>query len=137
MSISYEDLQLLRLSPKASHQIGTLPESVADHFEWKSRLVCLSGERLEHILEERHGITEADVLLLPYALERGLLLQEKDRPDRLVACLQHPEAEGRRYKAAMKVLSSGFEIWVSTFHLTRPGQTKSLIDRSIILRDHQ
>ena len=135
MAISLADLVPLKQNPDASILVGWLPKSIEAHFGWKARRVYIKGERLAHILNHP-DMTEIEVLLIPNALAYGLLLQERDRPERLIACYQHPEDESKRYKAAVKVMDNGFEIWISTFHRTRRKQTKTLLARSIKLRDH-
>jgi hypothetical protein len=135
MAICLADLEPLKLNPHASILVGRIPESIAAHFNWKARNVYLKGERLAHILAHP-DMVELDVLYIPNALASGLLLQELDRPDSLIACYQHPEIATKRFKAAVKVLDNGFEIWISTFHRTHARQTKALLARSHKLRDH-
>jgi hypothetical protein len=67
---------------------------------------------------------------LPAVINRGLVIREIRC---LVASYLHEET---RYIATMKRAPS-CEIWITTFHRSKPKQTKALLKRGEVLRTHK
>ena len=100
---------------------------------WDLPWIYLSKESCIHIFEEHPCLQEFELLLLPHAITRGMLIRERDRQNCVVAIYQHV---GKRYIAAMK-RSRSREIWVTTFHRARYKQTKALLKKGQIVRPHK
>jgi hypothetical protein len=133
MAFTLSDLQCLRCKRLASHPIGQIPRNVLSTLGWDMPWVYLSTESCIHIFEKHPDLQEFDVLALPAVINRGLLIREKHRSSCLVASYVH---EGTRYIATMKRAAT-YEIWITTFHRSKPKQTKALLKRGEILRDHK
>src|SRR5580704_1667444 len=133
MAFTLSDLQCLRSGRLANHLIGQIPPKVLSALGWNMPWVYLSSESCIHIFEKHHDLQEFDVLALPAVINRGLLIRETDRPRYLVASYLH---ERTRYIATMKRASS-CEIWITTFHRSKPKQTKALLKRGEVLRAHK
>lgn len=133
MAFTLSDLQGLRRGLLANHAVGELPQRVISALGWDMPWVYLSKESCAHIFKEHPDLKEFDVLALPRVIDRGLLIREIRRPQYLVASCLH---EATRYVAVMKRASSR-EIWVTTFHRTKPKQTKALLRRGYVLRPHK
>ena len=125
MAFTLSDLQCLRSKGLASHLIGQIPPKVISALGWDMPWVYLSSESCIHIFEEHPDLREFDVLALPAVINRGLLIRETHRPRCLVASYLHEET---RYIATMKRASS-CEIWITTFHRSKPKQTKALLKK--------
>jgi hypothetical protein len=128
MAFTLSDLQRLRRGLLASYPVSQLPQRVLLSLGWDMPWVYLSNESCAHIFREHPDLKEFDVLALPAVIDRGLLVREFRRPQFLVASCLH---ETKRYIAVMKRAASR-EIWVTTFHRSRPRQTKALLRRGYV-----
>ena len=133
MALTLSDLQCLRCGVRASHPVGQIPPNVLSELGWDMPWVYLSTESCIHIFKVHSDLQEFDVLALPAVINRGLLIRETHRPRCLVASYV---LEGARYIATMK-RAPRCEIWVTTFHRSKPKQTKALLKRGEILRSHK
>jgi hypothetical protein len=84
---------------------------------------------------EKPGIALFDLIYLPEMLSRGLLVVERDVPDALLAIFQVPDSS-QRFKAMFKPAKGGYDVWLRTFHRTKPRQTQSILRRGDILQNH-
>lgn len=133
MAFTLSDVQDLRAGRIASHLIGELPVAVCTILGWEHPWVYLSKESCQHIFEIHSDVTEFDLLALPAVIGGALLIRETHRPACLIASYVH---ETKRYIATMKRARS-LEIWITTFHRSKPKQTSALIKRGTILRTHK
>jgi len=98
--------------------------------------VRLSRETLQHITKTHPDMVPYDILLLPDAVQAGLIIQEEHRPNHLSICYQHPKIEKKRYIAGLKYAAGTHELWVSTFHRAKPRQTISMLARGQVIKRH-
>ena len=96
--------------------------------------VKLTKHRLNHIIDGHVDVKAKDLMFLPDAITRGLIIQEHLNPPSINICYQHPVIEKRRYKVNIRCI--GGELLIMSFHKTRKRQTRSLLKRGKILRRH-
>lgn len=116
-------------------QIGDLPLSVCRALKWRLPHVYLSRETCEHILAKHKDISLVDFLHLPFAITKGLIVEQSKRPNSIAACYTNAES-GNQYLVAMKAAEKTCEIWVSTYHRLARRQAKSVLKTSKILKCH-
>lgn len=117
--------------------VGELRQEVITTLGWPSGIVYLSRETLFHVRERHPETTDIELCLVSLALRNGLIVAEDHRPNFVVVSYQHPEHPDRRYKASLKLASSRFDIWLTTFHRTARRQTRALLKRGRILQRHK
>ncbi len=135
MSLTLEDLKDLQDGKRDPIWVGEMPYYVAVKLGLKNHNVYLSLESLRHILEERNHVPLLALLNLPFTIQRGLLIQEKKKPTIILASYFNAEIR-KRYITAMKIKANATEIWVHSFYRSSKRQTKSLLRRGTILKNH-
>ena len=98
-----------------------------------TRDVKLSRESYAHIKSVHPEITYREFKLLPDAIRKGLVIREGGSPRKAAICYQSPESD-QRYMAALHGTAKGDDIYCTTFHRARKGNTKSKIERGEIIR---
>lgn len=131
--MNLEDLFGLRDGRIDKLLVGRLTSATVSMLGTQTPELYLNRDRLMHIIT-KCGMKIEDVLLLPDALTRGMLMQEETRPRSFVVCFQHTQI---RYKIAVKIVRGGHELWISTMHPTKQGQTKAILGRSRLVRKHR
>jgi hypothetical protein len=76
-----------------------------------------------------------DFIKLPIGLARGLVITDGRTPRSVVVCYVAPDSNVR-HKVVVKATANGSELWVSTFHRTKPRQTRALLARGRVLKTH-
>lgn len=138
MALTLEDLQDLE-NPNNDRdpiRVGEFPSSVAAALNLKNHNVYLSRSSLMHIQEAHPDIDHFALLNLPFAIDRGLLVQEIERPHMVIALYVNAISD-IRYTIALKISQNGTEIWVSSFHRTKARQTKAVLQRARVLQNHK
>src|SRR5919199_1147082 len=90
------DLAAGRLNPIT---VGRLPKEGMDYLGARLGLVYLSKESFDHIMTEHPTLTWQELLRIPEALTRGMLLTDRDRPNCVAISYQCPDTN-LRYKLA-------------------------------------
>jgi hypothetical protein len=115
--------------------VGDLPFSVCKSIQWRLPHVYLSKSSVAHIVRKHPDMTVIDFLHLPFAITKGLLVQELKRPNCIAACYTNPDNE-KQYVLAMKAAEKTCEIWVSTYHRLAHRQARSILRNGKILKRH-
>ncbi len=135
MSLTLDDIDALRRQLRNPIPVAELPHIIRMTLHIKVPLVHLSNESLAHIAKKHPDITDFELLLLPFVIRHGLILREKKKRHIIIASYQEPMSH-RRYVAVMKIASRSCEVWLDSFHKTKPRQTASLLKRCEILKRH-
>jgi len=135
MALTLEDVNSLKCGYRNPVWVGEFPYAVAKALGLNNHNIYLSKQSLEHILYSHRDISMFNVLMLPLAIKRGLLIQELRRPG-VVLVSYLDSSDGKRFVAALKTTASGAETWVSTFHRAHRRQTLSMMKRGKVLKTH-
>jgi hypothetical protein len=96
-----------------------------------TRPVLLSWETVVKQKQRHPDISFDEYRIVPNVVRCGMAAQE--RPNELVFCYDHsPE---HRYRLMIKVTFPG-ELFVTSFHRTKPRQTRAILARATLLRRH-
>lgn len=134
--ITLNDLTNLALGVTDRLEVGRLDPLTANLIGATTPIVFLSRESLQHIRHRHPVLTAEEYLLLPAVIRNGLIIKETRRPTHIVISFQGAE-EIRRYITVIKVTRGGHELYVKTLHRARERQTKALLTRGRILRNHK
>jgi hypothetical protein len=96
-----------------------------------TRPVLLSWETVVKQKRKHPDIGFGEYRIVPDAVRLGLVAQ--DRPNHLTFCYNAPS--DRRYQLVIKATFAA-ELFVMSFHRTRPRQTKAILARATLLRKH-
>jgi hypothetical protein len=135
MALTLEDLIALQTGERDPVVVGQIPYDVAGKLGLLNHNIYLSRASLAHILQVHSDISMIDLLHLPFAVSRGLLVRENAKQNVIVASYLDRES-GRRSISALKIAQAGTEIWVSSFYRSKIRQTKRVVARGTILRTH-
>ena len=135
MILTLGDIEALRMGLRSPIVVGELPFRIQTLLRLKVPNVYLSPSSLRHIKYRHPDIDDFDLLQLPFAIHSGLLLRENLKPNVLQACYQEPSSH-RRFVAVMKIVSTGCEVWLQSFHRLKKRQTAQILKRSKILKTH-
>ena len=135
MALTLEDLMALQNGERDPVVVGQIPYDVAIKISLRNHNIYLSGNSLQHILHAHSDISMIDLLHLPFAVSRGLLVREKAKQNVIIASYLDRET-GRRFISALKIAQAGTEIWVSSFYRSKIRQTKRVVARGEILKNH-
>lgn len=135
MSLTLSDIDDLRRNRHDPIVVAELPNIMRLALRLRVPLVHLSNQSLRHIQARHPDITDLDLLLIPFVVRHGLILQMKNKRSIILACYQQPMSH-RRYLAAMKVSSKGAEVWLDSFYRTRPRETARLMRKAEVLKRH-
>lgn len=135
MSLTLSDLEDLRRKERDPIVVGELPNVIRLALGLRVPLVHLSNQSLKHIKARHPDITDFELLLIPFVVQKGLILQQQNRPKVILACYQQP-ASHRRFLAAMKVSDRGTEVWLDSFYRTRLRETARLLRKANVLKKH-
>jgi hypothetical protein len=135
MALTLEDLIALQKGERDPIVVGQIPFVVASGLGLRNHNIYLSRGSLRHVLEEHSDISLIDLLHLPFAISRGLLVRENAKPNVIIVSYLDNET-GRRFISALKITQAGTEIWVSSFYKSKIRQTKRVIARGTILKTH-
>jgi hypothetical protein len=134
MPLELSRLHNLRCGPAlASVQIGEIPEIVAKSLTTEFRSVNLSREKYEEILRKHSDLRDNDFLQLPYILKHGLWIEEAGQINCRLVSSPIPSSD-QRYKVVVKKSKSSPDLWLKSFHRTRPRATRALLKRGPIIR---
>jgi hypothetical protein len=136
MALTLEDLDDLTNNHRDPIRVGAIPMEVAKFLSLKNHNVYLSRYSLIHILKDHPDIDHFALLNLPFAIERGLLVQERAKPHIILSSFLDT-ANRIRFISAMKIAQQGTEIWLSSFYRSSGRQTKSILRRGVILQNHK
>jgi hypothetical protein len=131
MSVTLEDLEELQMGLRGPVHVGELPYEVWTALGLVQPNVYLDREELIHSLKH---LDKFDMLRLPMCIHDGLLIQEVGKPC-IMAAYQDPYSH-RRFIAALKVANEKSEIWISSFYRGKARQTRKLLRRGVILKNH-
>jgi hypothetical protein len=115
-------------------EVGILPDRVMPIIGWKLPHVYLSKASCLHILQKHKDISLFDMLHIPFALERGMLVHQVHRDRTVAACYNDPET-GKGYVAVLKPAEQSYEIWVCTYHRLKSKQEQQLRKHGLILKE--
>jgi hypothetical protein len=101
-----------------------------------TREVRLSRDNLIHICERKQHASIEELVMLPTAILNGFAIYDAKRQRCTTISWQSPDP-ATRFMVALKSNNYGTEIYVTTFHRMREGQTKSLLRRGHPLRTHK
>lgn len=131
-----ENLADLALGVKDPIEVCRLDATLASILRVHTPVVFLSRYSLLHIRERHADMTAERLMLLPSALQKGLVIREARRPNHIVFCYQAAR-ETERYIAILKAAVAGHELFVQSFHRAKRRQTRTMLDRGKKLRDHK
>ncbi len=131
----FEDLIRLLAGEIDAVPVCEIPMSMAKAIGAQTQFVYLSSQTVHKQRRRHQDLSAIDYLTLPTHIANGLVLLESSTQKRLHVCFERPE--GDRYLATLKATKDGRRIYIVRFHRARKRQTKSLIDRSTVLRDHK
>jgi len=133
MAFTLEHVQQVRNGHP--RQVGELPASVWRALNWPCPWVYLGQTGLEHINRDHPDISDFDLLHLPSAIERGMLVHvAKDSRQVLVG---YRAGSGLIFQGALKSAQSGTEVWVSSLYRIKPKRMKGILRQGNLLRGHQ
>ena len=102
---------------------------------WTCPWVYLGRSGLTHIAEQHPDVTDFDLLHLPMAIARGLIVRLEKSPRKILAAYK---AEHEKiYLCAMKAAQDSTEIWVDSFYRIKPGKFDNLSRKGTVLRSHK
>jgi len=134
MALDIEGIAWLLSGNSEPISIGRIVNQARTHLSQKTSVILLSTDSTRHILTKHGDHMEAStLLLLPEALRLGLWITDRDYSCRV--SFEEKET-GVRYLAAVKATKDRREIYLSTFHRAQKGQTKSVLKRGTIVRNH-
>lgn len=134
MPLELSRLHSLKCGPLlTSVHVGDIPELVAQSLGTEFRSVNLSRDKYEEITAKHPEMMDYDFLQLPYILAHGLWIAERAQPTCRLVSSPIPNSD-QRYKAVVKKAKSGPDLWLKSFHRTRPRATRSFLKRRSILR---
>jgi hypothetical protein len=136
MSLTLGDLLDLKNRFRDPIRVGELPFDVSKKLRLRNHGVYLSLASYNHIQNAHPDITDYVLLLLPLALRRGLIVQERVKMNVIVVSYIHDETS-LRYVVALKIASSGNEVWVSSIYRSKRRQTSRILKRGVILKNHE
>jgi len=134
MGITLQDIHDLRSGWRDPINVGELPDAIRVLLALRVPQVHLSRASLEHIRVKHPDVTDFDLLLLTMAVERGMIMRERRKPNVLLGVYQEP-ASHRRFVAVMKI-AAAYEVWVTSFHRAHRRQTMQWLKRCELLRRH-
>jgi hypothetical protein len=114
--------------------VGPLNDRGAEYLRSKTNIVRLSHERLIHI-DEHDGFRDFEIITIPFGLMKGLFIGDVRKSNHLIISYLYPD-NNTRYKTVVKSANHGSELWVCTFHRLRPRQTRDLLKRGPIIKNH-
>lgn len=137
-AMNLEDLCTLLLRDDLSFvRVCDIEPALAEAIGAETREVLLSRLTIEKQLREHKDIGSTQYSLLAAALVRGMAVLNDDRPHTAQICFQHPRDEKKRYRVFIKRTGDRRRIFVDSFHRTSPGQTKSVLRRGRLIRQHR
>lgn len=135
MVLELSRLHNLLLGKSDPIQIGDLPSLVCDALKWRLPHVYLSRDTFKHVLRKHPDVTLVEFLHLPFAITKGLIVEQLKRPNSIAACYTNAD-DGNQYVVAMKSAEKTCEIWVCTYHRLAHRQARSLLKSGKILKRH-
>jgi hypothetical protein len=135
MSLLLSDIGDLRQKIRNPIHVGNVPYSIAKKLYLKNSNVYLSLASYLHIQKVHPDITDFDMLLLPFIIDRGLLATEDAKPNIIMCSYLDPNI-GKRFIASLKVTADATEIWVSSMYRARKRQTKAILARATMIKAH-
>jgi len=133
--MTVEDLLRLLLDKQPYIPVCKLPQDVCAVLGVGTTTVWLSRASLTHIIGGHGDVDVSQLMLLPKAIQWGLLVDDRDRPGNIISSYQDPYAD-RRYIAIMKIARNRKEIWVTTFHRSKARQTRRILRKGPMLKKH-
>jgi hypothetical protein len=134
MSLTLQDIFDLRTGWRNPVNVGELPDAIRRLLGLRVPQVHFSRESFEHTQKKHPDLTDLDLLLIPFAVERGMILRERRKPNVLLGVYQEPTTH-RRFVAVMKI-AAAHEVWLSSFHRAHRRQTGQWLKRCYLLRSH-
>jgi hypothetical protein len=134
MTIELSNVVKLRKGWLSDVSVGPLNPIGVRYLNSSVNDVRLTHKQLLHI-DKHGGITDFDIITIPFGLVKGMFIGEKKHPNHLIINYIFPD-NYTRYKAVIKSAANGSELWLCTFHLTRPRQTKDLLKRGHVVKKH-
>lgn len=135
MALTLADLNDLQAGYRDPIVAGEMPYVVARQLGLKNHTAYLSLKSLRHILDEHADIDLFSLLHLPFAIQKSMLIQDRQRPNVIMMAYQDPQSY-RRYTGSLKIAAQECEVWISTFYRAHPRHTKSLLKRGVMLKAH-
>jgi len=134
MALDIEDIARLLAGSSEPIPVGKLVNQAKSHLSQKTSAILLSTDTARHILV-KHGdhIEASTLLLLPEALRMGLWIADRPSWCRISFLEKRTNV---RFIAAVKATKCKRELFVGTFHRSQQSQTKSVIRRGKVLRNH-
>jgi hypothetical protein len=133
--MTVEDLLRLLLDKRPYIPVCKLPQDVCAAVGLATTTVRLSRASLTHIIGDHSDVDVSQLMMMPKAIQWGLLVDDQDRPGTIIASYQDPYA-ARRYIAILKITRNRQEIWVSTFHRSKERQTRRILEKGPVLKKH-
>ena len=135
MTITIEDISMLRGGLRKIVAVGDVRIEVAKRMGVYSTTVYLTKESLQHINIEHPDISDTLLLLACLAVRDGWIMQEIGRPNIFVCSYLEPMSR-RRFTAVLKVARPDREILLVSFRRGRFGQTRSFQKRCRTIKTH-
>ena len=137
LRMTFQNLLDLRCGIVEEIKLGSLPPHIANRIGSIYRQdVWLSTESYHHICNEHPDLSDAEVELLPYALEFGRATFEGRREQWLTIDYQPPKRPGYWYALALKCNRTGDAIYARSFHRLRTRQVRMMPRRGYVMRPH-
>ena len=134
MNLTLQDIHALRSGWRDPVTVGELPSTIRTLLGLRVPLVHFSKDSLLHVAKKHPDVSDFDLLILPFAIERGMIMRERKKPNVLLGVYQEP-ASHRRFVAVMKV-AAAHEVWLTSFHRAHRRQTAQWLRRCDLLRPH-
>lgn len=135
MSLTLADINDLKQRYRNPIHVGSIPYAVAKHLELKNSNVYLSLKSYKHIQEDHPDISDYDLLMIPLAIQYGLLVTEYKKPN-IIMCSYFDPNIGKRYIISVKFAANKTEVWVCSMYRAKLRQTRTLLKKGEILKTH-
>ena len=132
MGVTLADINACRASWRGPIVVGELPNLVRVKLKLRVPLVHLSRDSLEHIGRRHPEIDDFELPIVSLIVERGMILQEKEKPNFLLAVGKDRDSH-RKYVAVMKMTAGNLEVWLTSFHRTTDRQIRKWKRDNILL----
>ena len=135
MTLELSQVTTLRKNKLFVADVGPLAPEGVRYLKTSTNMVRIIGSTLSHIFDRGRYISDFEIITMPFGLKHGLMIGELADPNCLIVNYIYVDT-GIRYKVALKSANNNSEIWVSSMYRLRPRQTKPLLKRGVVIKNH-
>jgi hypothetical protein len=135
MSFTLADINDLKQGYRNPIHVGNIPYAVSKHLELNNSNVYLSLDSYKHIQKKHFDVSDYDLLMMPMAIQYGLLVSDYKKPN-IIMCSYFDPNIGKRYIISVKIAANKTEIWALSMYRSRQRQTRALLKKGEILKAH-